>query len=169
MKILGMPGQNAATGPWMDSVLAAIAGGGDECKTLYYDFWNDGTGRPDPPQEIQKVVDFGPDLVVAKSMGTLLTVRALVNQRVAPSRCVLIGMPIGNANPELRAVLGAWHERGIPTLFIQQTDDRTGNFAQLAELVQAIAPNSLREIPGDDHVYSDVDQLATLISEFLDS
>ncbi|MEX1237334.1 MAG: hypothetical protein WD994_03590 [Pseudomonadales bacterium] len=166
MKILGLPGINPATGPWMDSILERVANERDDANTQYYEFWNSPDDHIDAPAELVRAAAAAPELIIAKSMGTLLTLRGVAESILAPKACVLIGIPVGGDRELERSILSGWHERDIPTLFIQQQADITGTFDELTAVLTASGHLQTVSIPGSDHVYSDVDQLASLIHDW---
>ena len=67
MKILGLPGQNPETGPWMEKVLAAIDVEGSEKVTQYYAAWNSKGGSAEPKREVEIAASHEADMIVAKS------------------------------------------------------------------------------------------------------
>ncbi len=165
MKILGMPGVNPQTGPWMDNILGGVASAGDRAQTQHYGFWTSGEERVDAAAELQIVSSFDPELIVAKSMGTLLTLRGVSDGMLQPKQCVLIGIPVAGSGAGIDLLL-RWHELNLPTLFIQQELDRTGTFEQLSALVNPESRCTLVAVPGSDHVYADTAVLIKLINDW---
>lgn len=163
MKTIGLPGRNKETDPWLNELLALLALG--EYEVVRYRHWADGI-EPNIAQEVERLRGQVFDLVVAKSMGTIVATTAYRSASFWPARAVLIGSPIGQLTPELQASYRALAE-GIPTLFIQQTSDFTGTFVQLQSTVQGCAQCQLAEVPGNDHAYSDTARLASIISSWV--
>jgi len=82
----------------------------------------------------------------------------------------LIALP--GRNPETEAWMQALvarldlspEEAAVATLFVQQTSEFTGTYAELEDVLGDAALGSLVEVAGDDHVYADVDRLAEIIN-----
>lgn len=166
MKILGLPGQNDATGPWMDDILSGIRGDDDQTLTQYYECWGKPGSQLDLRLELDKASRFSPDLVVAKSLGAVLTLMGVSNGSLTPRECVLIGVPVRGLQAPGREALSRWHERAVRTLFIQQADDVVGGFGELAKLVPESKDCTMVRVAGGDHIYRDTAELIRLINEW---
>ncbi len=156
--VLGLPGRNPETGPWMSDLLSAL--GADEVEVARYSHWQSG-GEPDLARELAENPVAGRALVVAKSMGTMVLLAAA--EHGTPNRAVLIGTPVQAYTGTQIEALRALAEQ-FPCLFIQQTDDFTGSAASLRAVLGE--KTSLCEVPGSDHVYADVEELAALIANW---
>jgi predicted alpha/beta-hydrolase family hydrolase len=163
MNILGLPGKNDSTGPWMREILAAISSQGDIVETQYYDAWKKPGAEIDEKLEIAIAEKFSPSLIVAKSMGAIITILGVSLRKVMPIECVLIGVPVNSLLQEERSILSAWPDAGIRTLFIQQSSDMTGSYNQLVDLVPSSEDITLAEIEGSDHAYSNTNEIARII------
>ena len=53
-----------------------------------------------------------------------------------------------------------------PMLFIQQTSDRSGSITELRKIVIDKNPVKVVEIPGNDHMYSDIHKLKDIIESW---
>lgn len=166
MKILGLPGQNDATGPWMDEILSGDRGSDDEALTQYYEFWKSPGSQLDFGLELDKASRFSPDVVVAKSLGAILTLRGVANGSLTPQECVLIGVPVRSLQEPGRDALSQWHEKPFRTLFIQQADDVVGGFDELSKLVPDAENCTLVRVTGSDHIYADTSGLIEIINEW---
>ncbi|MCB1644637.1 MAG: hypothetical protein KDI36_04250 [Pseudomonadales bacterium] len=169
MKLLGLPGNNHQTGPWMETIVQSVSAASGQIsdrRTQHYAFWQEQAGPIDAEHETRLASDYKADVIIAKSMGSLLTLAAIAAHQLTPARCVFIGVPAGNGHPAL-SVLQRWDEFGISALFIQQTDDITGTSAQLMQLLGSNTHYELAEIAGHDHVYSDTSELISMISSWL--
>lgn len=163
MKILGLPGRDQATVAWLEQLLPAI-GEGDHHVTLpEYRHWNT-SQPPDPQYEADQLNLTGTDLVVAKSMGTMVLLE-LCQRTPQPKAVVLIGVPLVAYSEKQRLELKALVS-GLPCLCIQQSEDFTGSYQQLVELLDGHGAD-LVEVAGSDHVYSDTAQLAASVNAWL--
>jgi hypothetical protein len=51
----------------------------------------------------------------------------------------------------------------VPVLLIQQTNDKVGGYQTLATLIPTSGSCRIVEVPGNDHVYSDINLLKEII------
>jgi hypothetical protein len=163
MNLYGLPGRDRATEAWMTDLLGKLALGQDGWQLQSYQHWQTGL-EPDIGFEANRVAVNDTDLVIAKSLGTLVLLTAAAAE-VSPASAVLIGVPLAAYDAQRRASLQAF-AGARPTLFIQQTDDVTGSFAELADIVGGISTVTLEEVAGEDHAYSDTDELKSLIENW---
>jgi len=145
-----------------------------ESVTLHvYEHWKTGTGEEmaDTKLEAEKLEKEasalnGDYVIYAKSIGTITTIRAHVENGVSPKKCVFVGSPFENAGEEL---IGLATQFKIPTLFIQQTDDMFFKHADLEKFLNEhwTGEYKLIEIPGGNHAYDNYEDVKAWISEFL--
>jgi hypothetical protein len=164
LDLVGLPGHDPQTEAWLQALLHKLEFGQQASRVAHYRHW-DG-GEPDLNFEAAAVQASEDDLVIAKSMGTMVLLQAY-GSGLRPAAAVLIGVPVNHYDANLRAALrDLASERTC--LFIQQTGDFTGPFAQLAEVLEG-TPATLVEVSGDDHVYADTSVLASIIERWADS
>ena len=156
--VLGLPGRNPETENWLASLLETL--GEHDAEVARYRHWQNDSD-PDVDSEATAHPVAGRKLVVAKSMGTMVLLASA--EQGDPDRAVLIGVPVhGYAEAQIDALQALARRR--PCLFIQQTDDFTGSAATLREILgEGVV---LEEVAGSDHIYADVDELASLISNW---
>lgn len=107
----------------------------------------------------------GVKLVIAKSLGALVTTYAFEKFNFKPQKAVLIGTPIKRQDANNAELLSNF-VNSVPTLFIQQTSDFNGSFSELTEVVQSFPNGRIVEAPGDDHIYGNTDELQQIIQPF---
>jgi hypothetical protein len=164
MKILGLPGRKRSTLEQMRALLARTAGDGDQPIVQEYGFWTSGDSpNPDVRPEAEIAAKSHAGVVVAKSIGTLITMLAIRDFGLRPARCVFVGTPLARYRQENLLPLLESHCEQTPTLFIQQTGDFNGRYADLAPLVARHCRCSSAEIAGGDHLYLDVETIAKII------
>ncbi len=163
MKLIALPGRDQATEPWLAEIIRLVATSGDTVDQLHYRHWDE-PGEPDVVHEASRIADSQCDLVIAKSLGTLIALTAFQQSRFRPDRAVFIGIPFKHYSAEHLQLLREFAV-ATPALFIQQTADITGRFDALNASYADIA--EIVEVPGNDHFYGDVEQLKKLISTWL--
>jgi hypothetical protein len=163
MRLIGLPGQNPETAGWMRALVDSLALGQTSTEVAEYRHWEEAT-KPDVAHEATQLNVAPDDVVVAKSMGTMvLLTRARSGD--LPARAVFIGTPIrGYPAPMLEDLRE--FANTVPSLFIQQTSDLTGGFEAVRAVVGEAASASLAEVAGEDHVYADTAELKAIIESW---
>jgi len=161
MKVLGLPGVKIETKEWMQSLFSALGENSFESKVHLYRHWSDDI-EADIDHEASCLENLSVDLVIAKSLGTLVTTHAFASFNFEPKTAVLIGSPLKRHGLHNYGLLKMFLE-SVPTHFIQQTSDFNGSFEQLREIVQPYQNANVTEVPGDDHIYGDIDELQKII------
>ena len=161
MRVLGLPGRLEATFPRMQAIVAALS---PDAVVHRYAAWPDDP-VPDEEAEAARVGPFRPDLVVAVSLGTLVAMAARARHSLEAKAYVFLGVPLDRLKAEGRVAILGEQALAAPTLFIQQTNDFTGPFADLAATLPAGV--DLREVAGGDHVYDRTEELAALIRAWM--
>ena len=165
MKILGLPGVIPETKKWMQELLLALDGYSFDSRIQEYRHWSDGSDE-DIDYEASCLKESIVDLVIAKSLGTFVSTYAFDAYNFRPQRAVFIGSPIRRHRSNNYELLSAFVE-SVPTLFIQQTADFNGSYNELSKVVQAFPNTVITEVPGDDHIYSNIGELQRIIYPML--
>ena len=161
-QFLGLPGVVPATHAWLASLLDALGAAAGEATVLEYRHWTDST-EPDPESEASRLDGIVTGCVVAKSLGTWVATAAFARHGFLPRSAVLIGCPLARHGADGFVQLERF-VAAVPTLFIQQSDDKVGAFCDLAAVVGGWPNATLAEVPGDDHVYADIDALRAAVA-----
>lgn len=165
MHVIALPGRNPQTESWMTQLVKTLEIGQDQTDIIHYKHWDEG-GQPDVPYEVARLKDLTPDLVIAKSIGTMLCMRAYGTAGFRPFKTVFIGLPLRAFAPFQKQNLVNIC-RQVPTLCIQQTADANGSYAQVSALLADVKLCNIVEVPGGDHAYSDLGELKRLIETWL--
>ena len=164
LEVLGLPGRDEATVAWLGELLESLALDTAVRRVQRYRFWAQGT-PPDVDTEARLAGAAGADVVVAKSMGTLVAINAR-QHGLRPRRSVFIGTPIAHYQAPQHALLKQYCASGA-VLFIQQTDDFTGSFGAVAAAVAALPGCRSLEVAGSDHRYDDIGACSDAIAGWL--
>ena len=165
-RVLGLHGREPSTRFQMEALLAALGAGAEAIQA--YGFWED-ADYSDPELGLEAAVAgaSGAEVVVAKSIGTLVTLLAGRDHGLAPKACVFLATPMRRFQAQGWVSLLEDHCAAIPTLFIQQTDDFNGAHADLATVVAPHRECRALEIPGADHLYEDIGRIAPPVRDWL--
>lgn len=167
MKILGLPGRDESSFSWLKDILAVIELPGAEKKAQYYEHWRSEGAGIDASLEIGRAAAYKPDLIVGKSLGSVGTLLGVSMGALNPGACILIGVPVLEMQQQELDVLAHWPANGIPTLIIQQTAGRTGGYPDLLEKITPAGACVAIEVTGDDHLYSDIDEMGQIMNSWL--
>lgn len=161
MHIVALPGRRVETETWLKSLL--VASRYPDVQVTHYRHWDAGA-EASVAFEAARLSNLSPQLVVAKSLGTIIAAAAFSLHEFRPASAILIGTPysaIVNSDLHLLREFAA----DVETLFIQQTEDPGGSAAQLATALQ-VNRGEVVEVPGSDHLYSDIDALAKIFQRW---
>jgi hypothetical protein len=161
MNILGLPGVNPATKKWMQELLIGLSGDSIDSKIQEYRHWSDNSDV-DIDYEANCLKESSADLVIAKSLGTFVSTYAFDVYNFRPRKAVFIGSPIRRHSSGNYELLSKFVET-VPTHFIQQTSDFNGSYSELSNIVQDLPNATITEVPGEDHIYSNFDELQKII------
>ena len=161
MKILGLPGVNPATINWMQALIAALKANRSDASLLEYRHWSQNR-EPDLGHEAGRLKNVSVDLAIAKSFGTAVATQAFAVHDFRPKQAVFIGCPLKRHSVDDYGLLRRF-VAAVPTLFIQQTADFAGSYGELEAAIGSLDNVLTREVPGDDHVYGDIEQLRGII------
>jgi hypothetical protein len=168
MRVLGLSGRKPSTRPQMLALLEALGLG--EAPIQTYRFWSAADHpNPDVVPEALAAAASGADLVVAKSIGTQVAMLACRDHGLKPGACVFLATPLRRLEALGLVPLLERHCTAADTLFVQQTAGYNGAFADVAKIVGRYPRCQIAEIPGDDHLYEDIDVIAPIVRAWLDA
>lgn len=158
MHVTALPGRRSETGVWLRSFL--VAAGLPEAGVVRYRHW-DTDFEASVPFEAARLANQSPQLVIAKSLGTVIAATAFCLHEFRPAAAVLLGTPyaaLGSGDLHFLQLFAA----GVETLFIQQSEDPGGSAGQLPAALR-LARGEVAAVPGNDHLYSDTTALAAIL------
>ncbi len=173
MNALILGGSSPRHKDWVRNLAEALQPHFDQVRSVEYRHWELG-GESDVAYELEQAVHNVSGweqeyIIVAKSMGTIITMLGVANGGLAPKRCVLLGVPLGILRAE-------WHaaedllpltehlqrpEDALATLpgsaIVQNEHDPHGSAKDVRALVSASGNDriTVRSTPGDTHDYMD--------------
>lgn len=164
MKILLLPGVNPATIEWMNRLIAKLPLAGSDTTLNEYLFWAENESDRSIAREVANLSPGTFDLVIAKSLGTLICLQALAENYNRFKRALLIGIPwqIIDQTDFAVAALSGLDNRNV--FVVQQAGDKLG---PADGLKKAYAPVNLTIIAGDDHLYESFELYIDQVSRWL--
>jgi hypothetical protein len=145
---------------------------------LEYDHWESGAPQIDFDVELQKLAErntplFAEDeiVIMAKSVGSLLTFVAIRDGVIAPKKCIFFGIPFDLAANDIFAEDWSPVESfKVPALAFHNVADPTADYRFTQATLAHYAPGiTLITTNESDHWYGDTKTYDAPISEFLNA
>jgi hypothetical protein len=121
--------------------------------------------EPDVEFEASRLSGQTPQVVVAKSLGTIVAATAFDLYEFRPLAAILIGVPYQPLPSEERRLLQQLAQ-GVSTLFIQQVEDPGGSAAELRAAL-GLTSGEVVTVPGADHLYLDTSALGAIVKQWM--
>lgn len=173
MNLILLAGNSISNKEWIEEVESSLKPLFTTTKIHYYKHWSTGDELIDFDKELELLSegtkDFNQYVIFAKSVGTLLTLKGVKENKLQPIKCIFVGTAI-NWGRERNFTVDKWlGNYSIPTLFIEKTNDPACSFKDLVELLKdkSVKNSALKEIPGSDHHYEDIELLKTETKRFI--
>lgn len=170
MKALVLGGNSPHHRQWIRRVKQALEPDFEEVRLHDYHHWTTGAPNTDLECEIRKItktiVDFDDYIIVAKSIGTAITILGNARGVITPKAALLMGLPLRSymsGRPEVAESLAKLPK----TIFLQNRDDPFGNSKDAASYIRSHPPTKwkIEVTDGDTHDYTDFDIIAKLANE----
>ena len=173
MNLILLAGESLSNRDWIEQVEAKLRPYFEATNIQYYKHWKQKDAHINIDRELgvlaKSIERFDNYIVFAKSAGTVVTLKGVYEGLITPKKSVFLGMPLkwmrSNSFP-----LGSWIFRyRIPTMFIQKERDPQASYQELSELIKGCALSDYQafKLPGEDHNYEDLEQIETLVREFI--
>ena len=173
MELILLGGNSVSNKEWIEKVEKALSPLFSKTIIQYYKHWSN-EGEPfdfnEESLSLKKITE-GLDkyVIFAKSIGSVLTMKCMGDNSINPQKCIFVGVPINIAKDINVDIGGLIEGHSVPTLFIQKTLDPLGFFADIAHALEnsSVSGDLIKEIPGDDHKYDDLDLLKLEVDRFV--
>jgi len=162
MKLLALPGKSQTTYQWFSTILNAIEIGATKSAIQKYECWLTTQEELNLAVESEKAKAWKPDIVMAKSLGTIVALAAFA-ENSKNKKFVFIGTPIHIYNSEWLGILKKLILES-DVLFIQQRFDRAGTAEDLRTVLAETC--TIKEVSGSDHLYNDIAALKKAIESW---
>ena len=172
MNALFLAGNSLRHKAWIHEMADALGSPFDEVVVHDYKHWETGEQWIDIDHEIDAIstetTDLAPYIVYAKSIGTMVALKAMYEKKIKPKSCVFLGLPL-NAITDMNLPAAKWLAAvDVPMYFLHNDHDPYGSAAQLCVLLEETAPDAyIKIVPGDTHDYLDTEPMAALLSKAL--
>lgn len=171
MNIILLGGNNVGNRKWING-MENLLKPHFKTHTLQYKHWETGDEWINPEQELKRLADLAGRLkdytIFARSAGTMITLMGKWKRFINPRQCVFVGMSI-----KWSAYFDPDYDRWLknfttPSLVIQKSHDPAISSDKLRTFLNTrhFSDYQLKEIPGDDHYYGNIEQLRDLTIDF---
>jgi hypothetical protein len=114
-------------------------------------------------------------IVFAKSIGTIVVLKALYGKRISPKKLVFLGFPYEHSKEKGYETDGYLEALSVPTLFIQKSEDWAMHYDDLEKLVKEKVKGKYELLKyhrdgelDTEHHYADIGYLRSLLKEWID-
>lgn len=169
MNVLFLGGNSHRHEVWIHEMADTLGGPFDGVVVHDYKHWKTGEKWVDLDYEVAeigaKMTDLEPYVVFAKSIGTMITLKAMHQNLLRPQACVFLGLPL-NAITDMDLPAVEWlSETSTPIYFMHNEHDPYGSAEELrATLPTNIDQTNITVLPGDTHDYNDMTTMAALLA-----
>lgn len=173
MNAIFLGGESISNKSWIEEVEKSLRNLFTETKVLDYDHWQNGGELINLDAELPKLTDlakdFGDYLIFAKSIGAVLTARAIFEKKISPTKGFFPGAAYLVGERTLSDFPKWANNFSLPSIFISKTNDPVSPANPMQELLKRYNFQNYQfvEIPGDNHKYEDLDQIRKLVEEFI--
>lgn len=158
---------------WIEDIRNKINPLFETSKILYYKHWAENKPYIEFQYEqlqLKKISDGISNLVIfAKSVGSVLTIKSVMEGIIKPEKCIFVGVPLLWAK-DRDMDLATWIKNyNIPTLFIQQENDPYLSYSDLEKFLNksSVSKYKLEKVVGNNHNYDDLDTIYKLVKDFI--
>lgn len=153
MKTLILPGANPSTIQWFEGLTQKLGISGESTTVHRYAFWSGQNDQKDISTEVALLPPDPFDLIMAKSIGSMVLLHGIKEQKLQFKKALIIGIPLDIA-PETGFDSEALKLLSDESIFVvQQKNDKLGAASGLT----GYNPANLLIIDGSNHLYNGFD------------
>jgi hypothetical protein len=173
MNILLFGGNSQRNKEWIHELGDVLSPDFNNCVVHDYEHW-DGRGEfIDFDLELSRlsaeVKGFDPYIVFAKSVGSILTLKAINLGLLKPVKCIFAGLPIKLAEEDGISLPDLIKSNPVPTKFIQNTGDPLASYSRLTDYLKLTGAANYQsiELEGNTHSYDDLNRIKSIVQSFV--
>lgn len=170
MNILFLGGNSKRHDAWIVDMARQLSAPFDNAIVHRYRHWDTGEELADIIYELQQITrkteGFGPYIIFAKSIGTLIALKGIYEGVLAPKACVFLGLPVLSAR-DMDLPLRKWlASADVPMYFLHNSNDPYGSAEKLKGLLDsANATSDITELQDNTHDYLDTEIMRQLLAK----
>ncbi len=169
MHIIYLAGNSLNNKTWIEKIKSSF----DSFSTgdiLYYNHWQTGEKWINLQRESEKLAELVKDktdyFVFAKSIGSVLALKNIFEDKLNPKKMVICGLPYHTGQKEFEKIGECLKTLKVPTMFIQNEFDPVCGFDELAEMLANNSPEDyhlIKNAGNETHDYEDYEELVKTI------
>lgn len=174
MQVIVLGGQSPRHYEWVREVREALEFAGLPVVIHDYAHWLRGDREIDFEAELEAFALLASDqeddyMIVAKSIGCVLTAVALARGLIVPKACLLLGLPLNTAMQNAELPKG-FAELPV-AVFAQNEKDPLGAFEDVKAFARPLVSLAtvFAALPGESHDYADFELIAALTAKLVKS
>lgn len=173
MKILILAGNDVSNKNWSLDLRKCLRVT-DEVHILQYRHWLQSNAKIDIKAEVNRLAKLNKSwkdgcVVIAKSAGILVTLEAISNNVINPSRCIFIGLPLVFAQEFNFSQV--FKNYTTPSLFIQNEHDPEASAISVKRFIESHQLKTdqidISVLPASSHDYLDFPQMKTIFHNYI--
>lgn len=179
MNILLLGGNSVQNKSWVEDIAKVIPDLFDEVAVQDYYHWRSGEDYIDLDKEIDQLVSITKDwseyIAFAKSIGTILALRAISEGKISPKKLIFFGFPYIHSKEKGYEVDKYLEQLNIPAFFIQKSEDGAIHYDDLEKLIKEKVSDKYKLLkyhrngePDNEHHYADIEYIRSLLKEWID-
>jgi hypothetical protein len=173
MNLLILGGYSDYNKEWVENIQKTLGDLFESTDILYYENWSNYREDADISGEVERLREIakGKDnlVIFGKSVGVALTLQAIHNGYIKPTKCIFVGMAYD------WSIKNGWDmdtllkDLNIPSLFIQQTEDLSTHFDRVKSVLEKLEVKNyqLVEVVGGDHQYKNMEEIRKYSEQFI--
>ena len=174
-KLLVLGGGSPRNRAWGEACIQYFKDRFDSAYFMQYDHWVSGEPNLNFQTELNKYEEVVRNsneqdewFVYAKSVGSILTLKAVAAGLFTPSHCVFFGMPFSVFNDTVvKDEFLIIESFSVPTLAFHNDNDPTALYELTKKIIDEVMPTvTLKTLQGDTHDYLDFSQYVEDIDAF---
>lgn len=173
MNLIILGGYSDYNKKWVETIKSRLEDLFDSAEILYYENWSNYREDADISSEVERIKEIASSkenlVIFGKSVGVALTLQAIHNGYISPTKCIFAGMAYEWSKKNGWDMDYLLKDFSIPTLFFQQTEDSATPYKKVKEVIEAssVKDYKLVELPGEDHQYNDIEFIRSEVEQFI--
>lgn len=150
MKTLILPGANPATIQWFEELTPQLGISDDSTLVHQYMFWQGKNEKKHIGTEVAQLPSEPFDLIMAKSIGSMILLQGIKEQKLTFKKALIIGIPLNISQDTGFDTESLKLLTNESVFVVQQKNDKLGAASGLTEY----NPTNLVVIEGSNHLYN---------------
>lgn len=174
MNLILIPGNSKRNKEWLIAVQEAFSPDFDQSYRHDYLHWDNNNDIINMDLEIdrlsQSVSSLSPYTIFAKSIGSIVTIKAIFEKRIDPHACLIAGLPLAMINDQKIPVNEWLQSISTPILIAQNAKDPLGSYIEVSRYIDTVKGSKIKtiELESDSHDYTNLDLLKMLMRNIKD-